>query len=178
MIAADEADLRLHSRLGRGSSPHSSTGSSTSRHRCPGRCAPHAVAYGQPGHRRRDEISSQDEGTPRGVGACQQRGVMRGPVASAVLLWRAYGFAAQHHPGAHRVVVGLADAHGVHHCPHERNAAAGVLVVDGSRLPAAVVAHDGGDSALPGRCCLDPPADVHQSGWLIEIACSTATIDH
>ena len=27
------------------------------------RCAPHAVAFGQPGHRRRDEISGQDEGT-------------------------------------------------------------------------------------------------------------------
>jgi hypothetical protein len=24
--------------------------------------APHAVAFGQPGHRRRDEISGQDEG--------------------------------------------------------------------------------------------------------------------
>ena len=39
--------------------------SSTLRQRCPGRCAPHAVAYDQPGHRCPDEISRQDEGRPR-----------------------------------------------------------------------------------------------------------------
>jgi hypothetical protein len=37
-------------------------GSSTSRRQGKGRYAPQAVAYGQPCHRHRDEISSPDKG--------------------------------------------------------------------------------------------------------------------
>ena len=84
------------------------------------------------------------------------------PVGSVGGLFdRGHGFAAQDYPGAYRVVVGLVDGHAFHAYAHERDAAAAVFVIAWWWPPAAVVTHDDHHLALPARCWLNLPPDVH-----------------
>jgi len=62
--------------------PSTSPGSSTSRHRCQGRCAPQAVAYASLDIATATRSAARTRIWP-GVGACQERCMIGYPVASA-----------------------------------------------------------------------------------------------
>jgi hypothetical protein len=60
--------------------------------------------------------------------------------------------------------MGTPDRHSVHTRPHERDAAAAVLVVDRWTAPASVVTHDDHDSALAARCRFNLTVDIDEPG--------------